>query len=31
MRGAALKDFEMPADMATPALLAPWPPTALSP
>lgn len=31
MRGAALKDFEMPPDMATPALLAPWPPTALSP
>lgn len=30
MRGAALKDFEMPPDMATPALLAPWPPTALS-
>ena len=29
MRGAALKDFEMPPDMATPALLAPWPPTAL--
>ncbi|KON81131.1 hypothetical protein PA01_05455 [Azoarcus sp. PA01] len=31
MRGAARKDFEMPPDMATPALLAPWPPVALRP
>lgn len=31
MRGAARKDFEMPSDMATPALLAPWPPTAMNP
>ena len=28
MRGAARKDFGTPADMTTPALLAPWPPSA---
>jgi hypothetical protein len=28
MRGAARKDFEMPPDMATPPLLAPWSETA---
>ena len=29
MRGVARRDFAMPADMATPALLAPWPSPAL--